>query len=219
MYRDVRAWILENDQDGPELLDWSTNQRKPPDTPEQLASEIIWIILCAGRKAQAARTILKKVWAAIDAGRPAVEAFGYRAKAAAIDRAWAERHADFEGMQAALAKNDTFQFIAWCQSIPFIGDDTSFQLGKNCGLDFAKPDIWLCRLCGIPDRPRRRIEVRFAATMELCRYLAEASGDTISNIDSILWLACNKGYLSVDCLGGPVTFVPHTSATGTMIAR
>lgn len=44
-----------------------------------MSREIIWVILCAGRSAQSARTIEAKVLAAIDAGQPVVEVFGYRA--------------------------------------------------------------------------------------------------------------------------------------------
>ena len=60
MYADVRAWLLENDPDAQAMLDWSNNELLPPESPEKMASEVIWIILCAGRSAQAARTMEKK---------------------------------------------------------------------------------------------------------------------------------------------------------------
>lgn len=204
LWRDLRAWMLENDPDAQRMLSWSDDGRKVPSNPEELAGEIIWIILCAGRSAQAARTIEKKVWTAIREGRPAVEAFGYRAKAAAIDRAWRERATDFDAL-LKIDPLDPEQLVTWCKTIPFVGDDTQFQLAKNLGADLCKPDIWLCRLAGFPDKPRRPVQVRFAACMALCRHLAEATGDKLATVDSLLWLACNKGVLQVSAAAGEVT--------------
>lgn len=204
LYKDLRAYMLEHDPDAPRLLAWTNEARTPPESPERLAGEIVWIILCAGRSAQAARTIEKKVWQAIHEGRPVVEAFGYRAKAQAIERAWREREQDFSTLRAILALDDPQELVRWCGSIPFIGDDTQFQLAKNLGADVCKPDIWLSRLTGIADRPRRAVRFRFPACMALCHPLAQATGDSIAAVDSLLWLACNKGALSVDADAGPV---------------
>jgi hypothetical protein len=208
MYADLRAWLLANDPDAPEILAWSNNELPPPATSEKMAAEIIWIILCAGRSAQAARTIERKVWDAIHSGRPVIEAFGYRAKAAAIERAWREREQDFAALQAVLKKGAGKHLVEWCGSLPFVGEDTQFQLAKNFGADVCKPDIWLCRLTGIPDRPRRAVRFRFPACMALCRALSEASGDRVAAVDSMLWLACNKAVLVVDADAGPVRFSP-----------
>lgn len=139
-----------------------------------------------------------------------VEAFGYRAKAAAIERAWNERDADFAQLQQVLATGSSEALVQWCGALPFVGDDTQFQLAKNFGADLAKPDIWLCRLTGIPDKPRRAVRFRFPACMALARSLGRASGDSIAVVDSLLWLGCNKGVLMVDADAGPVRFQPKT---------
>ncbi|MBQ0917015.1 hypothetical protein KBW71_01040 [Hydrogenophaga aromaticivorans] len=203
LWRDLRSWLLENDPDAQRMLTWSDDGRGMPANPDALAGEIIWIILCAGRSAQAARTIEKKVWNAIRAGQPVVEAFGYRAKAAAIDRAWRERESDFAALMSIEAQ-DPERLVAWCKTIPFVGDDTQFQLAKNLGADLCKPDIWLCRLAGFPDKPRKPVKVRFPACMALCRYLAEATSDKLAAVDSLLWLACNKGMLQVSAEAGEI---------------
>lgn len=101
-YISLRAWLLTNDPDAGEMVEWAESLR-PPDDPVSLAEEVVWIILCAGRTAQSARTISRLVWAAIHNGRPVIEAFGHRARAAAIERAWREREQDFQAMQRALA--------------------------------------------------------------------------------------------------------------------
>ena len=211
LWREVRAWLLAHDPDAPRMLDWSIDGVGMPATAEIMAREIVWIILCAGRSAQAARTLEKKVWAAIDDGRPAVEAFGYRAKAAAIDRAWRERQADFDALRR-IGNGDPERLLAWCRAIPFIGDDTQFQLAKNFGADLCKPDIWLCRAAGIADQPRRPVQLRFDACMALCRYLGAESGDRVSVVDSLLWLACNKGVLEIDSKAGDVCFTRRIGA-------
>lgn len=218
MYVDLRGWMMAYDPDMPEMMRWSTRDLEPPQTPEKLASEVVWIILCAGRSAQAARTIEAKVWAAIEGGRPVVEAFGYRAKAAAIERAWNERHTDFESLQAVLKSGSGEDLVHWCGALPFVGDDTQFQLAKNFGAQVAKPDIWLARLTGIADKPRRAVKFRFPACMALCQYLADETGDSIPAIDSVLWLACNKGILRVGPEAGPVSFHPGVSTARSIFA-
>lgn len=208
MYADLSAWMMVNDPDAGKMMNWTKHRIGPPSTPDEMAYEVIWIILCAGRSAQAARTIEKKVMGAIHCNTPVVNAFGYRAKAAAIERAWRERESDFKQLQAVLATGSVNDLVEWCGSLPFVGDDTQFQLAKNFGGDLAKPDIWLCRLRGIPDKPRRNVKFRFPACMDLCRYLASASGQTIAEVDSMLWLSCNKGVLQVSADGGPVSWSP-----------
>ncbi|MHC2876965.1 hypothetical protein ACUXLG_006013 [Ralstonia sp. 121560039-2] len=208
LYLELRDWLLENDPDARRIIEWSNQRRTRPESPERMAADIIWIVLCAGRSAQAARTIEKRVWEAIQEGRPVVSAFGFRAKAEAIERAWRERAADFLALQDVLSQNDLVRLVEWCGSLPWVGDDTKYQLSKNFGEDVCKPDIWLCRLTGIPDKPRRRGIERFEACMQLCRTLSEGSGDSIATVDSVLWLACNKGVLQVSPQAGPVTFTP-----------
>lgn len=205
VYLQARAHLVANDPDGQRMLEWSRLGLAPPKTPEDLAGEIVWIVLCAGRSAQSARTIEKRVWEAIDAGRPVLSAFGHRGKAAAIERAWTRREDDFAEVSPILASGNVDALVAWCGALPWVGDDTKFQLAKNFGTQVCKPDVWLCRLAGLPDRPRRKLDLRFAACMALCRALSEATGDAIAVVDSMLWLACNKGVLAVGPEAGSVT--------------
>lgn len=204
-YLEARAWLLANDEDAQRMRDWSERVRYPRD-PDHTAHEIIWIILCAGRSAQSARTIENKVMAAIRGGRPIVEAFGYRAKAEAMEDAWKRRAELYGELVAVLASGDQEAVVDWCGAIRYVGDDTKFQLAKNFGADVCKPDIWLSRLTGFPDRPRLAVRRRFPACMALCRHLGAAAGDKVATVDSLLWLACNKGVLKVSPEAGPVTF-------------
>jgi hypothetical protein len=206
LWIELRSWMLANDPDAPPMLDWSTALAEPTD-PEKLAGEIVWIILCAGKTAQAARCIERRVWDAIHAGSPVLSAFGHRMRAAAIETAWARRKDLYDEFASLKAASDE-DLLAWCRAMPGVGAVTCFQLAKNLGRDLPKPDIWLCRLAGIPDRPGGRVQERFAGCRALCLPLAEATGDRIATVDSLLWLACNKGVLQVDAFGGPVSYRP-----------
>jgi hypothetical protein len=206
LWVELRSWLVANDPDAAPMLDWSTKLAEPSD-PEKLAGEIVWIILCAGKNARAARTIERRVWDAIHGGLPVLSAFGHRMRAAAIEAAWARRQDLFDEF-ASLRNAPDEDLLAWCRTMPGVGAVTCFQLAKNLGRDLPKPDIWLCRLAGIPDRPGGRVQERFAACLALCLPLARATGDRIATVDSLLWLACNKGVLQVDPFGGPVSYRP-----------
>jgi len=209
LYMQTKGWLLANDPDAARMFNWAQRGTAPPADPQKLAFEVIWVILCAGRSAQAARTIERKVLAAITAGTPVVEVFGYRAKAAAIERAWREREADFAQLQIVLAGGDMARLIDWCGSIPYIGDDTKYQLAKNFSAPVCKPDQWMCRLAGIPDRPRKPLRERFAACQALASRIADATGDSVALVDSALWLACQKGVLTVKFEPHRVSFTPR----------
>lgn len=198
--------MLIHDPDAESMITWAEEEVSPPENPERLAREILWIILCAGKTAQAARTIERKVWAAIQNGTPVVEAFGHKSRAAAIEYAWNDRQRLFDELQDKL--DDESELLAWCRALPWVGGITAFQLMKNFGVDCPKPDIWLCRLSGIADKPGGHVEERFAACQALCAPLAKSTNDRIATVDTILWLACNKGILKVSNTAGPVTFEP-----------
>lgn len=88
---------------------------------------------------------------------------------------------------------------------PSSAPSRKFKLAKNVRFDLCKPDIWLARLAGLPEKtPVARL---FSACQALFAGLAAATGDRISTVDSVLWLACNKQLLDIDAYG--VRFVPR----------
>lgn len=204
-YTLVRDWLIRNDPDGLNMYQWSTSSRGRPNNADEMAGEVIWIILCAGRKAQAARTIERKVWGALAEGKPVFGVFGYRGKTDAIEDVWGNREQYFKSLKEVLDTETPEKLVDWCGALRYVGDDTKFQLAKNFGADVAKPDIWLCRLSGIADTPRRPVRFRFQACMALCQFLSGGSGDSVATIDTMLWLACNKGILRVGADGGAVS--------------
>lgn len=217
LYAELRAWLIEHDPDAARLVEWAQRECAPPATPEALAGEVVWIILCAGRTAQSARTIEKRVWIALRAGTPVMHVYGHPARARAIERAWAEREKDFADLQAVLATGSADDLLAWCVGLPQVGATTKYQLAKNFGAEVCKPDIWLCRLAGIADKARVDAGTRHAACMALCAALARASGDRIPTVDTLLWLACNKGVLAVAADAGDIAFHREPSSRRSIL--
>lgn len=202
LYVALRDWLCGL---GPEysehLYAWAENLG-PPQNADQFAGEVVWVILCAGVKAQNARKTEARVLDALERGRPVAKVFGHRGKAAAIERVWRQREELFAQFRQLLAADDQARLIDWCQDIPFVGPITRYQLAKNLGVDVVKPDRHISRLAGYPDwqewaRPGR-IATLFEACMALCRPLAEAFGDRIITVDTVLWAGCNLRVLAVE---------------------
>ena len=160
-------------------IEWAQTV-KPPVDAEEFAAEAIWVVLCSGMKEQVARLIQKRVWATIRGGKPVKgNVLGKSGKATAIDTIWRDRAALFATFRAA---NDK---LAFCKSLPWIGDITKYHLAKNLGVDCAKPDVHL-----------ERVAAHYGTTTaDLCADLARATGDRIATVDIVIWRACNLGLI------------------------
>lgn len=151
-----------------------------PTSAEDFALETIFVICNSGMKFTVARGIYDRCVTALQAGLSASTAFGHKGKAAAIDLVWRDRD---RLLAEYLAADDK---VAYCRSIPWIGDITKYHLAKNFGADVAKPDVHLQRLA---DR-------HSMTAQELCSYLANVSGYRIATVDTLLWRACATGVLN-----------------------
>jgi hypothetical protein len=70
------------------------------------------------------------------------------------------------------------------QRFPFIGKITAFHLAKNLGFDFPKPDRHLQRLCA---------RHGYSDVQKFCSAIADVAGDTVRNIDTLLWRISEMG--------------------------
>jgi len=62
--------------------------------------------------------------------------------------------------------------------LDFIGPVTRYHLAKNIGLDVAKPDRHLARVASAAD---------FDSPDDLCRAIADDTGDRVSVVDLVIW--------------------------------
>lgn len=159
-------------------VEWSLSRRSPVD-PDEFAREVIFVICNSGMHNAVARQIFDRCMTAISCGNPVSEVFGHKGKADAIERIWVDR----EGLMLGFL--DAQDKVAYCRSIPWIGDITSHHLAKSFGVQVAKPDIHLQRLA---DRHGTTVQ-------DLCESLSGATGFPICAIDVILWRACAEGIL------------------------
>lgn len=75
--------------------------------------------------------------------------------------------------------------VEFLDTLPMIGDVTKYHLARNLGMDVAKPDVHLVRLM-------KRFQ--FDDVQEMCKYVADISGDRIGTVDVTLWRAMNMGF-------------------------
>jgi hypothetical protein len=143
------------------------------------AIEHAFVVCNSGMKAQIARAIFERVKVSLLSGRSALDVFGHKAKAAAIDAVYRDRARLYEEY---LAAPDRVEYLA---SLPWIGGITKYHLAKNLGHDCCKPD-----------RHLERIAARIDTTpADMCARLAAATGDRVAVVDTVLWRAANLGLI------------------------
>ena len=161
------------------VIEWSENIQPPADA-DDFAERTIYVILNSGFRNSIAEPIYHRCVAALRIGHSATTVFGHPGKAAAIDTIWNERAVVFEQYGQSAEPIDFLERIRW------IGPITALHLGKNLGLQHAKPDVHMERLA-------RRDKTD---THRLCRRLARETGYRVATIDTVLWRACADGLLN-----------------------
>ena len=153
---------------------WAENVGPCADAAD-FALEAVFVICNSGMRAQIARPIFNRVWAALNDGTPLDQVFGHVGKCGAIRFIFDNRKRLFKEYQAA---DDKVSYLA---SLPWIGGITKYHLAKNFGVDCCKPDRHLVRIAAsyslTPD--------------EMCRRLAVETGDRIGTVDIVIWRSAN----------------------------
>lgn len=167
----------------------------PPTSPEQFATEVIFVICNSGMRNTVARVIFDRVMPLLRAGSSAWDGFKHKGKSLAIDHIWNHREFLF-GTYIARKPEYRLDFLA---SLPWIGPITKYHAAKNFGVDCVKPDVHLQRLAN------------HAGTSPdvLCRRLAAVTGYRVATVDTILWRACATGLIDSK------TGVMREAATGS----
>jgi hypothetical protein len=161
-----------------DMITWSETVM-PPTEARTFAREAIYVICNSGMNFITANGIYWKCIRALNQRQSSSTVFGHPGKTKAIDYIWKHRKILFAAFEIAENK------LAYCHTLPFIGDITKHHLAKNLGLDTIKPDVHLMRLA----------QAERVSPMALCARLAYQTGYRQSTIDSILWRSCADRYL------------------------
>jgi N-glycosylase/DNA lyase len=163
-----------------------------------LLGELAWVVLCSGFKESVVRRIFGKIslcffdW--VSAAKitqhatlcvaTALDVFRSKPKIAAIVHSAALIEANgFKSVRRDIITNP----IHSLQMFPFIAEITAFHLAKNLGFDVSKPDRHLQRLSA---------RHGYSNVQDFCSTLARVSGESIRNIDTLLWRISEMGLAS-----------------------
>jgi hypothetical protein len=155
---------------------WASTVGPCPDA-DTFAAEACWVILNAGMKEQVARKLWGWIRPALQEGRLESQDFKHDGKREALKYVWDNRR------QLFAVWCDAGRLVDDLEKLPWIGPITKFHLARNLGVDCCKPDRHLVRIAS-PRTPE-----------DLCRDLAEQSGDRVGAVDAVLWRAANLGLI------------------------
>jgi len=158
-------------------LDYYCTPRDEFVTSWTLVREHIWVVLNSGMRFEVARQIHARVMLALVQKRDISTVFGHKAKCKAI------KHVVAHGRRLYAQYHCAKDKLAFLETLPHIGKITKYHLGKNLGIDCAKPDRHLVRLAKKYGK----------GVQELCLDLAAVTGDTVACVDYVLWRAVKMG--------------------------
>ena len=146
-------------------------------TAKKFLGEFIFVVLSAGMKNQAVQAWFNRVWC--NGNVNPIAAIKHELKFRAIVRGINNHTIWFKHLKSLDSERLKIEYLG---TLPFIGKITKYHLGRNIGLDCAKPDRWLVRLSEIfgAETPRH-----------MCEWLALSTGDRIGVVDVVLWRYCN----------------------------
>lgn len=172
-----------------EEIDWQDARSISSVSEREFLAEGAWVILSSGmRESVIARRYPQvskafKDWSSAqlivanrrECERQALLAFNNIAKISAIGSLCETVNAS--GYHRVLARIQA-EGVDHLMNFDYIGPVTSYHFAKNIGLDVVKPDRHLARMAA---------GAGYLCPEELCRDIAEVTGDKLSVIDVVLW--------------------------------
>jgi len=168
---------------------WQESRKFLDFTEPDFLCEAAWVILCSGFREAVVRKSFNYIslcfcdWESSSSivensnlcRTTALASFkNHRKIDAIISIAYHIDQIGFEQFRSIVCGNPIEQL----QVLPFIGPITSWHLGKNLGLEVAKPDRHLIKIAQMLD---------FSDPHILCENIADATGDAVSTVDIVLW--------------------------------
>ena len=155
-------------------IDWAESIRLC-ENADDFGREYCWVVLNSGMREQVARQIWDRVRPLLQNGQAIDSAFGHKGKRAAIVKVWANRDRYFRHWVDSDCSIDTLVAMPW------IGPITKYHLAKNLGAPVVKPDRHLVRIA----------EEYQTTPTAMCQVIADATGDKIVVVDTVIWRAAN----------------------------
>lgn len=119
--------------------------KSPPTDETDFALRVAYVILNSGMSGTVAKDIWNRVKPSLMETGEVGDTFGHPGKRRSINQVMANRLEYFEGFRSAgTARSEAV--IEFCNTLPHIGGIAKYHLGKNLGVDVAKPDVWLDRV-------------------------------------------------------------------------
>lgn len=143
-------------------------------TEEKFFLEYVWVVLNAGMKEQAARTIFNNFCKDFS-----FDVIKHPSKRKAIEETFDNLSLHFQNLQAIKREEAQIEYL---ETMPWTGPITKYHLARNIGIDTVKPDRHLIRLAE---------QFGYNTPLEMCEEIKAHCGTKVGTIDVILWRYCN----------------------------
>lgn len=176
-YLELKQKIIEAGFE--EDIIWAENIQECA-SAHDFAREHCFVVANSGMKAQIAVKIFRRCWSALTENQPIDDTiFRNKPKRKAMQFVYNNRERLFDEFRLASDK------ITYLKTLPYIGEIIVYHLAKNFGVECCKPDRHLIRIAGGKNKTPE----------EICRSLANITGDKIATVDSVIWRAANLGLI------------------------
>jgi hypothetical protein len=180
-YLDAKERVIDAGY-GPDVL-WAEDLQHVTPDPQYVLREFAWVVVNSGFRYQVARKLWPRLLKAFhdfnpqkvnsECLGPGLKVLNHRRKLEAIIKvAGIIRE---EGIWRILQDSKEPRKLT---RLPWIGPTTCWHLAKVLGADAIKPDVHLQRAAKAAG---------FSEAIELARAIQNASGETLTVIDSVLW--------------------------------
>lgn len=197
-YLHMKQLLLESGDTARHMLARAQRPVPSPATPDHVALEVCWAVLCAGRIASGSRFIEARLHVALATGRTnsLAQIVGSRRKAEAVGTIWEQRLRLFASFEEVLAAANPLVALDWAIEVPGVGHATCNRLLKALGVEVLEPNTWLCCLAGVRAAHRLSYRDRFARCQDFGCRIASATGDAVRVVDAVLWGSHRSGLLA-----------------------
>lgn len=176
-------------------------------SPDEFASQVIYVILAGGFSQKTAKNIHKKIMNFIADNtfnyNDLLNIFNNKNKVKAICEVWQNRQFFCQGYYEL---SDLASKLNYLQRLPHIGKITANHLARNLGEDVVKYDIWIQRLGVLYsgnyslsekiDNGKLSDDVKKVCD-DMFSCLVKETGLPRGYIDVVLWKACQNGLIKL----------------------